>query len=337
MQNLAKIVAGLGLLLVVGAGALLALQGEMSPRHEIVENAIQKQADACIELETAEKEGASRRKLKRLRGACGKSNLGQLFAKLPLDLERDMPDAPAGWTRRDYQVEDGIYVLSDIVDGETLPSTAPMGLATDYAAVDDLRKMGAVAVYTNGDRMMILKMRGNSGAIREARLDRVTPFKIYAKPFALKDGLPIVVDVPWVHNKSGGSVPVPYRRFTMSLDYQVDFEILAKASDADILALFDQLDFQKIGASLKHLPARFTPGTGIDFAGTPSVDLPEASLALQAYRLFKKNGNAETPEGRALIAISEGRADDWRGAFSAGRGEFDPSPDLIALLGPVSG
>lgn len=149
------------------------------------------------------------------------------------------------------------------------------------------------------------------------------------------DGMPIGV-LPQFTKIGDRRYPTGYRRFVFSMGRLVEGEVIARASDADLVALLGRIDVAAVQAALDAPTERFVMGKGVEWAGEtpPSAELPPVTLAYRAHLLLRAEGGLDRADAEMLKAIARGEVTSWDDMAAIRIASPGASEDVVALLGP---
>ena len=209
-----------------------------------------------------------------------------LLAQDPRDL---LPDAPEGWTRHDwdeasadvfgrrYDMRKDDFLPEEMKQDKTLQAFAALEKAAgdkkDAAEVYVYEKPGAIIAL----RLVVKRSEGGGGGISGGAMKMVAN---NIEAMSGKDGFAVIRGVTFREELGmfgAGAEERDYRVFSGRIGQTVLISARVKAEDADVIALLDQIDYDRLNKTLKE------PVAGI---GSEAPDLtPEEQLALAQQRV----------------------------------------------------
>ena len=335
IQLVAKIVAGLGFVLILTFAILLIDEMGTEERRA----AVDAQLDAMAE--DPDGEGG----LIRSAAFFFQRMKDSVFYTAPITLDDGLPPPPEGWRRVAYSTALGEAIMGEPFDPDP-PSTLTRGISKtqeiyrDFSRRTATRNMGAAAVYVRGERMVALSLESSLEVFRSVGEDAsvmLPPEVSLERPLLARiDGHSVVQAAQYSTDPDGAPVPVAYRRFTFDLGRIVHGEILTNGADADIMAVLSVLDIGFFQAALPQPTQDYAPGEGLRYlAGeVPPEELPEPSVPLQAYRMLNDTGLVHG-EREALVRISRGAETREMLDRQLGAGTYPETERIVSLIGPV--
>lgn len=339
MRILLKSVLLLGCIMLFGAFMLAVDQFATPERKEAFNGATGQLADAMAETP---EESTGRNRGKGLWKSIQALANG-VFRSSPVELAQIMPPAPEGWERRDYAPADGLRLIGAATDGTARVEGWERRILSGFREASEGRALGSAVVYQSGERIVAIRMQGELDNFRKADAGTAAEkAKMLAMPrppdgamlYMTVDGLPIGV-LPQFTQVKDRRYPTEYRRFVFAMGRLVEGEVIARASDADLVAILGRIDFAAFQVALDEPTERFVMGKGLEWAGEtpPSTEMPPATLAWRALGLIRSQGGPARADFDELKAIAQGQVSDWGDMVGRFRTSYDVTPDLVALLG----
>mgnify|MGYP001344768822 CR=1 FL=1 len=221
-----------------------------------------------------------------------------LLAQDPRDL---LPAAPEGWTRHDwdeasadvfghrYDMREDDFVPEEMKQDKTMQALAALNKAAgdrkDAAEVYVYEKPGAIIAL----RLALSKDDGGGG-IPGAAMKMVAN---NIEAMSGKDGFAVIRGVAFREELGlfgAGSAEGDYRVFSGRIGQTVLISARAKAEDADVIALLDRIDYDRLNKTLKE------PVAGIGSAAsdlTPEAQRAEAKERIEAESRQQRIDTAE--------------------------------------------
>jgi len=221
-----------------------------------------------------------------------------LLAQDPRDL---LPAAPEGWTRHDwdeasadvfghrYDMREDDFVPEEMKQDKTMQALAALNKAAgdrkDAAEVYVYEKPGAIIAL----RLALSKDDGGGG-IPGAAMKMVAN---NIEAMSGKDGFAVIRGVAFREELGlfgAGSAERDYRVFSGRIGQTVLISARAKAEDADVIALLDRIDYDRLNKTLKE------PVAGIGSAAsdlTPEAQRAEAKERIEAESRQQRIDTAE--------------------------------------------
>ncbi|MEM9970204.1 MAG: hypothetical protein AAF762_03780 [Pseudomonadota bacterium] len=344
MGVLTRIVFFFGCILVFGAFVIAVDQFATPERKEAFAETTESIGDALAE---APEERTTRRSRRSVSGLFdgAKALANGIFRSAPVVMAEVMPEAPEGWTARDFVETD--FALAT---GETEEAISASDIRHDrfwFNKAARGKSLSAATTYIRGDRVMVMRLFSELDRFRKADAgkpeEKAKMFAIPGAPrgsyvFATLDGLE-VHQHPQFRQQSNGRFPVTYRRFTFGIGHVVEGEIFATASDEDVLALLSGIDVAAVQVELDRATDGYEAGAGVAWAGAaePSNALPGPTTAYRAYSILLEGGRKEHGDYHDLRLIAEGHINDWDGLAKVSKAKYTATPEVISLLGPEPG
>ena len=341
MQKIAKIIAFIGIFLVVGAGFLIVDALATDERRAAVEQKLDEMANRY--------DNADSRRARRADKLGGMASFLQtmkhgIFFSAPVDLADVLPLVPQGWETRVYTRADGEAITGDALPTEGFTTTTTQDILRRFALSKNI-DLDVAQTYVNGDRMVAIHL--------ESRLDRFRTLKkgetgeiakLLSPPaqpsgltvFGRIDGLAILQHPQFSQDDRDRRYPVAYRRYTLDIGRVVQGEIITNAADADLVALFSTLGVTLVETALPRPTDRYVPEAGFAYlAGdAPSTEPPEPTVPFRAYAL-RQGGELTEAEREILALIAQGK-ERTQSALKASKLWTDditpPVQEIVALL-----
>ncbi len=279
---------------------------------------------------------------------------GQVTKTPDIDLRGQMPPAPDGWYARAYTQEDGEAIVEAELIKTMVSKSTTNNILLDFRRADQAGAGGETMTYMRGQMLMALRMQrleqlntntvqgqilGELNASMASMGDLNAAFNDGAPRkslFARADGIDWTLHPRTSRRPSTGDVtPVNYRRFTANLGGYIELEIITNAGDAHVAALIGQIDMAALNALLPTPAADYRAGVGVFTASDDlSTDPPEKSMAMKAYEIVNDGRIYPAVETRILQRMVEGDITNWETLIKRNGAGFEPSENILALLGP---
>ena len=232
---------------------------------------------------------------------------------------RFAPAAPDGWTERPYDLADGTALTGKEIIRSTVSKSTTNSILLAYAR-DARAGEDAIAVtYENGDRKIAFRMRlletfnerTIQGGIMASISDSLSAQAFTAGGgvtsglFAKHDGIEVIEKPQYSRvTSSGGNVPVPYRTFEAKIGPYVEIQAITNAADADVAAIFSQIDMKTLNEMLPAPAPEYRAGVGWLVAATEplSTEPPGPTLAAKAYDILN-DGRIHSDDDADLMSL----------------------------------
>ncbi len=340
MRIFLKTLLALGAIMMMGAFFLVVDQFATDERKEAFNTQVDSMTDAMAE--TPERAPNCRRR-------CGgfwhsiQPLANGVFRSSPVAMADIMPPAPVGWERREYTPADRDALVSDPSQRSFLSSNAGNRMLRAFEKAAAGKSMSSAMTYQSCERVVMIRLQSKLDNFRKAdagtnaekrKMLSMKRFPANARLFMTVDGHPIGV-LPQFLTIQNGYVPTEYRRFAFSMGRIVQGEVIARASDADLVDILGKIDFAGVQAVLDEPTDRFVLGKGVEWAGEmqPSADLPPHTLPYRAHLVLTAEGGADRSDAGTLKVIAKGNVTNWDEMTKLLKARHNVSPEVIELLG----
>lgn len=243
------------------------------------------------------------------------------------EVKTHLPEAPEGWVRNEWAAVDttSIEIKSAAMSGWekrklAVAEVAPMmgGMVAADVNLAGRMQRKEIWVYQRGDEIIALRVAytKTGAAKRFPGLDNKitaanTEAMKTAAPYAFVQGVvfgEIQPDLP-------GAEPVSYRGFSASMGSNVMIAVRANASDASVLALLGQINYDGLNGML-DVPLSGIGADAVDLA--PKQQLAMAELAMEHHRVAMFGAPPVVKDAVAVDAVEEKEKPAATKAFEAG-------------------
>jgi hypothetical protein len=222
---------------------------------------------------------------------------------LALPPREHLPPAPDGWIRRDYSKADRARLdRTAEEDAASLPpelqQNAQFATMVEVAERQLAERIGReVFVYEKGDALISMKLarkdpKAPGGLFGDMQADALQMVAANIAMLTASEGYAVVQGVPFIEVESMLSEPDAegsVRAFTARLGDELVLSIRALATDEEILAVMNALDFDRLNGLLS---------SPLDGIGSAAPDLPPEAQKAAAQQAADDQRRLNAHEGR---------------------------------------
>ena len=257
-----------------------------------------------------------------------------------------LPEAPDGWTRREWAQGDNSRILPvpDDMSAEEIElrkNPQLQALLQSDSAVGAQRKLKEIYVYERGDEIISIQVAFKKRKTRASGIQGMAMTMIKGNMQGMFETLGYAVVQGVAYGESAGMFGAenkqPYRVFSANMGGRIKFVVRANASDVAIRSMLDKINYDGLNAMLDE-PLQYVGSSAPELDISQQAELAQRVLDRNKDETIKRGRNAEARlmgAGAALQGKTGDPVRDARRAANIAAGRAAAKEDALAASGVV--